>query len=394
MTATEPGHRIYRAPAAAGPWSDPVVITAAGGIDLDLCWDEDGLALLTWSDLEFDTYRSSIRQADLDPASGELLGPPRSLWSGTGMSNPEAPHLYHRDGWWYLLIAEGGTERGHSVSVARSRSPRGPFEGHEANPILTHRSTNHPVQNTGHADLVQTPDGEWAMVYLGVRTAGISPGFHVNGRETFLAGIQWQDGWPTVDETRFAVPQPQHDFVDTFAGAELDPRWVSPHVHPDRFARRDGTGLILTGSRRVIATRVRDRSWTVSARLDASAGTGRLIVRLDDGHWCGLEVRGSRVEAVAEVGGKAVDFGGRSETLDPSADRLWITSLPESVGGGHPGTLRGPDVLAIGLGDQELARIDGRYISTEVAGGFTGRVVGVEVVDGLVTVSEIGYEAG
>lgn len=148
------------------------------------------------------------------------------------MSNPEAPHLYHRDGWWYLLIAEGGTERGHSVSVARSRSPRGPFEGHEANPILTHRSTNHPVQNTGHADLVQTPDGEWAMVYLGVRTAGISPGFHVNGRETFLAGIQWQDGWPTVDETRFAVPQPQHDFVDTFAGAELDPRWVSPTCIP------------------------------------------------------------------------------------------------------------------------------------------------------------------
>ena len=84
---------------------------------------------------------------------------PRSLWSGTGLKFPEAPHVYRRGEYWYLMIAEGGTERGHGVSFARGPSIEGPFESHPSNPVLSARSTSRPIQNTGHGDLVETPDG-------------------------------------------------------------------------------------------------------------------------------------------------------------------------------------------------------------------------------------------
>lgn len=93
------------------------------------------------------------------PAKCVLLEEPRPIWSGSGLAYPEAPHLYRVGDWWYLLIAEGGTERGHAVSVARARRPDGPFQGCPENPVLSHRSIQRAIQSTGHADLVRAPDG-------------------------------------------------------------------------------------------------------------------------------------------------------------------------------------------------------------------------------------------
>src|SRR5690606_26324974 len=126
---------LFTAENPAGPWSDPVVVPGTVGIDPDLAWDEDGTCYLTWC-----AFEGGIAQVTIDPTTGAVLSERRSLWSGTGMKAPEGPHLYRVGDWWYLLIAEGGTERGHSVSVARSRRPDGGFEPHPANPILTHRS--------------------------------------------------------------------------------------------------------------------------------------------------------------------------------------------------------------------------------------------------------------
>ena len=86
------------------------------------------------------------------------------------------------------MIAEGGPERGHGISVARGPAPDGPFEACPANPILSHRSTSLEIQNTGHADLVEAPDGSWWMVLLGVRPRGGTPGWHVIGRAHNRAG--------------------------------------------------------------------------------------------------------------------------------------------------------------------------------------------------------------
>ena len=166
---------LFTATDPAGPWSDGLPIEGISGIDPDLAWDEDGTAYVTYSGLDLsgtEIGHQGIRQVRVDLATGRVTEAPRALWSGTGLQFPEAPHLYRRGEHWYLVIAEGGTERGHAVSVARGPSPEGPFEPHPANPILSARSTGRAVQNTGHADLVETPDGGSAFVLLGMRPLG------------------------------------------------------------------------------------------------------------------------------------------------------------------------------------------------------------------------------
>src|SRR5881397_3602260 len=94
------------------------------------------------------------------------------------------------------MIAEGGTERGHGVSIARGPSIEGPFEGAPGNPVLSARSTTRPIQNTGHADLVTGPDGHDVLVLLGMRPLGGTRAFSPLGRETFATPVDWVDGWP------------------------------------------------------------------------------------------------------------------------------------------------------------------------------------------------------
>ena len=109
----------------AGPWSEPVTVEVPG-IDPDLAWDDDGNCWVHFSGL------GGIARVCIDPEAGAILHGPERTWSGSGLQYPEAPHLFHHGGWWYLVIAEGGTERGHCVSVARASSPNGPGKGRPA----------------------------------------------------------------------------------------------------------------------------------------------------------------------------------------------------------------------------------------------------------------------
>ena len=136
---------VFTATDPAGPWSDGTTIDGVGGIDPDLAWDEDGNAYVTYSGLvtfgEDLGKHLGIQQVRVDLEAGKAMEEPRSLWSGTGLKFPEAPHVYQRGEHWYLMIAEGGTERGHGVSFARGPSIEGPFESHPGNPLLSARST-------------------------------------------------------------------------------------------------------------------------------------------------------------------------------------------------------------------------------------------------------------
>ena len=170
---------------------------------------------------------------------------PYPVWQGSGLAAAEGPHLYRVGAYWFLILAEGGTERGHCVTVARSDAPYGPFESCPANPVFSHRSTIHPVQNIGHADLVQTAEGDWAAVYLGARPRGSTPGYHVLGRETFVAGIDWVDSWPVFDEHRYETVASVTDFPDNFTGP-LHDRWVVPGGEPHAItARRQEGGVVI-----------------------------------------------------------------------------------------------------------------------------------------------------
>jgi xylan 1,4-beta-xylosidase len=183
VTATDP----------AGSWSEPHPLDQEG-IDPSLLFDDVGTVYYIRHVGGGDGY---IGQQVLDLATGKLVGEMKKIWGGTGGVWAEGPHMFKRDGLYYLMISEGGTSYGHGVTIARSESPWGPFEASPHNPILTHRDrTDHPLQALGHADLVETPAGWWA-VCLGIRPQGGR--FHHLGRETFLAPVTWDaDGWPTI----------------------------------------------------------------------------------------------------------------------------------------------------------------------------------------------------
>jgi alpha-N-arabinofuranosidase len=121
----------------------------------------------------------------------------------------EGPHLFQRNGWYYLIAAEGGTGEDHSEVVFRSRNVRGPYAPWEKNPILTQRTLDprrpDPVTSTGHADFVQTPDGAWWAVFLGARPYAEGRLYNT-GRETFLLPVAWEDDWPVILAPNVPVP--------------------------------------------------------------------------------------------------------------------------------------------------------------------------------------------
>ena len=384
------GQLTVHADDAAGPWSEPVRITSAVGIDPDLAWDDDGTCLMSWTGPGIDGLPAGIRQAPIDPLTGEILGETRWLWAGTGGKFPEGPHLYRIGEWWYLLIAEGGTERGHAVTIARSRSPQGPFESNPRNPLITHRGTDEPVQNTGHADLVERPDGSWAMVYHGVRARGSSPEWHVLGRETFAHEVVWEDSWPVL--TEHVDPTAAADAVvsETLEDGDLPMSWVGESRFPSEFATAEHGALRVTcdGDPVFVGRRQEHLHARVRARLDVE-GSGGLSVRIDARHAVDLECAHGVVRAVWAVGDVRHVLGERRVEGDAV---LEIRMEPAPGGGWDP---RGPDRIAAGVveGEQfiELGAVDGRYLSTEVAGGMTGRMLGVTCTSGAVRVLSFEY---
>ncbi|OKP94245.1 glycoside hydrolase family 43 protein [Paenibacillus sp. P46E] len=221
-----------RASDPAGPWSDPVYLDWPG-IDPSLFFDEDGSVYITGTNA-LSSQEAGIYQAELDIETGKLLSQRQLIWTGTGGKAPEGPHLYRINGNYYLLIAEGGTEYGHMVTIARSSSPYGPFESAPNNPILSQRSTGHPIQATGHADFVQAHDGSWWAVMLGIRP--FSRRHHL-GRETYLSKVEWsEDGWPMMGDHGHIHPEmegpsfytgtlPNVDELDHFNSTEFNDVW-------------------------------------------------------------------------------------------------------------------------------------------------------------------------
>jgi xylan 1,4-beta-xylosidase len=395
------GTMIFTALDAAGPWSDPVRVPGIG-IDPDLAWDGDGNCYCT---------SAGVSQVRIDPLTGHVLTRPRRLWSGgPDAQAPEAPHLYRIGDHWYLLIAEGGTERGHAVSVARGPAPDGPFEPCPANPILSHRGTNRPIQNTGHADLVQAPDGTWWMVLLGVRPGGGTPGWHVLGRETFLAPVTWQDGWPVVGDLRpeMTAPWPPcppapEPVRDDFDGPVLHPRWLSVRSRPDScWSLTDPPGHLTLHARdrslddpqvTFVGRRQQHPSCTVRTLADTATGRGGLAVRLDEAHHYELEAGDGGVRVTARLG--SVRHTMPAWPVPAGPVRLRIDVLAAAPGDGHP--RQEPDTVRLGVEQPDgafevLAELDGRYLSTEVAGGFTGRVLGMYAADGAVRFDWFDYE--
>ena len=203
-----------------GPWSAPYVLEGAPGIDPSLFFDDDGRAWYVGNhmppDPEFNG-QAEIWLQELDLEQMQLTGERHYLWRGCCQGVwAEGPHIYKKDGYYYLLISEGGTAYEHALAVAISKDITGPYQNNPRNPVLTHRQLSYdtPITGVGHADLVELRDGRWYAVALGWRLVDGRDG--ILGRETFLVPVVWETEhyWWKEEKLTFPVFSPKTGRVE------------------------------------------------------------------------------------------------------------------------------------------------------------------------------------
>ncbi len=417
------GNFIVTAKKPEGPWSHPHWIAGAEGIDPSLFWDDDGRAYYTGTCGGGLGERQMIWLSEIDLVKFELVGEKTKIWGGA-MENaawPEAPHLYKVNGYYYLMIAEGGTEHFHSETIARAKQITGPYESYRGNPILTqrHLGTKAAIANTGHADLVELQDGSWYIVFLASRPYG---GYHKNlGRETFIAPVEWEEGWPIVspgtgriefayegpDLPEFAVkPVPEKD---DFEGEKLGYQWNflgTPDEHTYRL--EDGylklklydRGMVTNGANARFAQHEpqsigflgrRQQHMSFEARtklcfIPRERQTAGMVVLQNDYQQLRVEVglngEGKQVaRAVSGYTSKDVSLLHKEAAGDYQEELLGEISWEQTEtvllirADGQDFTLA---VAGEDGQEQILAnKVDGSFLGSETAGGFVGAYVGM-----------------
>ena len=358
VTATDP----------SGPWSEPIILEQ-GGIDPSFYF-EDGRCYFV-SD-----PGGEITLCEIDPATGRQLSPGKVIWTGMGGRFPEGPHVYKIGKWYYLLISEGGTELAHSLVIARSRKIYGPYKPCPHNPILTH--CNHAaqtsqVQGTGHGDLVRAPDGSWWMVFLAYRNYGGS--YHHLGRETFLAPVSWEKGWPVVNGGKPVEAGEARRLVvrEEFDGAP-GPEWLFIQ-NPDsaHFAVSGGCLTLLGGTplswnEHPVFLGRRQEGPAIVAQTKVSLASdgvaGLTVYQISDGHAeVTVQRRGGKAVAVFRYKVKGIDVTGASVPLGSASAVLSVESDGE--------------MYRFFADGREVGAINCSLLSTEVVGGFTGVMLGL-----------------
>ncbi|RYF09430.1 MAG: glycoside hydrolase family 43 protein, partial [Flavobacteriales bacterium] len=211
------GNFVMTAKNPAGPWSNPTWLPKVRGIDPSLFFDVDKAYIIYNSDAPdhqplYPGHRT-IRAFEFDPVKLSVVGEEVQLVNGgVDISKKpvwiEGPHIFKREDWYYLCAAEGGTSVNHSQVILRSKNAMGPYIPFDKNPILTQRNLDpnrkDPITSAGHAELVEGPDGNTYAVFLAVRPY---EGNHYNtGRETFIAPVKWENGWPIINPYQKEIP--------------------------------------------------------------------------------------------------------------------------------------------------------------------------------------------
>ncbi|MRV70293.1 family 43 glycosylhydrolase [Duganella sp. FT92W] len=411
ITATNP----------AGPWSDPVNFEF-DGIDPSLFWDDDGKAYIVNngapSQKALYPGHRSIWVQEFDANAKAMTGPRTEIINGGAdlATKPfwtEAPHLYKEDGYYYLIAAQGGTGDQHSEVVFRSRAITGPYENFAGNPILTQRdlpdSRPNAIGTAGHADFVQTPDGQWWSVFLATRNYG--PDLFNIGRETYLLPVTWKDGWPVILEQGKTVPfvlqrpnlppsprpaQPlngDYAYKDLFKDGKLGLGWMSVRIpQQPRYALQPG-GLALHASTEAIGD-IRNVPSFVGRKQAHAIATVSTAMRYTP------ERVGDRAGLVAMQNDDAYLFLGvqqqdgkpvvalsvRKNGDDPQQGRRVASAPLPPAAAGKPvylklsvdgGVLSASYALRANAWQPLAGKVDATFLSTKQAGGFVGTVIGL-----------------
>lgn len=235
----------------AGPWSDPIWLPEAPGIDPSLFWDDDGKCYYTgMTGVEKEDWptQTVAYNQELDLEQKKLVGKPTNLTFGhaNNASYTEGPHIYKINGKYLLMVSEGGTGMHHALTVHHSDSINGPYISDYVNPVLTHRhfGEEYPLHAIGHGDLIQTQNGEWWSVMLGKRRID---NLTTLGRETFLAKVDFEGQTPIFNkgEGKVLMSQKRPDLpwtpvekepaMDNFDGDKLGLKWATIRTPKESF---------------------------------------------------------------------------------------------------------------------------------------------------------------
>jgi alpha-N-arabinofuranosidase len=396
VTCEKGGNFYITAENPAGPWSDPVWLDAPG-IDPSLMWDDNGKCYYVGhgnlKEKQEWPQQQGVWLQELDLEQKKLVGQRVQLTHGHANNAvwSEGPHLYKINGKYLLMIAEGGTEVNHAVTVHHSDSLWGPYISDQINPVLTHRhlGQDYPIYAVGHADLVQTQKGDWWSVMLGKRKAN---GYTLLARETFLCPVSFEGQTPIfnpgvgkllAEQKRPDLPWtpfPTNPVRDNFEGEKLDLAWNMLRSPQSDWYSMEGGKLtmqlrpnVLSGfsNPSLLARRIEHYKFAASFKLDfnpknPNEKAGMIIYRNSTCHYQFLMEENAIVVIKTLKGEESevarVSYKGKSVVLKAEADNLDLQfSYGESVQEMKPiGAIQNMNV-----------------ISFEMAGGFNGPYVGM-----------------
>lgn len=417
-TAVESGGNfLVTASDPEGPWSDPIWLPEIEGIDPDIFFDDDGRVYIAHNGAPegeplYDGHRA-IWLWEYDPENQAVVKDSGRVVvdGGTDITKQpiwiEGPHIFRRDGWYYLSCAEGGTGYEHSQVIFRTKSLSEPFVPYENNPILTQRdlerSRDNPVIAAGHADMVQTPNGDWWAVFLASRAYDET--FVNTGRETFLLPVNWENGWPHILPAKTAIPyvakapkglpktttsEPvtgNFTWRDDFDGNDLSPLWSLLRTGNRDWSSLDEKpgALVLTPSATTLADlqqpsflarRQQHLSFTAETALELPLTGGLsagLVAFQNSTHhfYLGAMYNGASYTLFLESA-----QGGTPAVIESTALPGNIEQLKLGIEG-RIGTISFYYVADDKERKYLASELDAKILSTQVAGGFVGAHVGV-----------------
>ncbi len=375
-----------------GEWSEPVFVDQ-DGIDPSLFFENNRCYFI--SNGADDAGKTCIRMCCIDPETGKKLEETKPLWYGTGGRYQEAPHLYHIGEYYYLIDAEGGTEYGHMVCCARSRRIEGPYEPCPHNPVLTNRNLGgYQLQAAGHGDLLEDKDGHWWFVHLAFRQMDQWQPYHHLGRETCLVPVTWtDDGWFHIgdgtsslsyDLPEISGQQENRSFHDTFATLALGKDWVFLRRYQPEKYRFGADFLEITASADDLSglghpsfagIRQREFDMQISCRVESACKEAGLSLYMDEKHHYDFYIERNADKTKRLVLRGTIGWLSAETFQAPVGDepvRLQITATPAAY---H---------FQVFFADGKImdaGTADTKYLSSEVAAGFTGVMLGLYAID-------------
>jgi xylan 1,4-beta-xylosidase len=408
------GNFIVTATDPAGPWSEPILLPEIGGIDPDIFFDDDGRAYIAHNN---------------DPVGAPLYNGHRAIWlwefdlktkkvvknsgrvivnGGTDIAKKpiwiEGPHIYKINGWYYLLCAEGGTGYDHSEVVFRTKNLQEPFVPYAGNPILTQRDLDinrpNPITTAGHADLIQTAEGEWWAVFLATRAYDKTA--YNTGRETFLLPVTWNDNWPTILEAGTKIPYQLQapntelktvnadtssgNFIwqDKFNRDHLRHEWVSLRMADAPFYQFNKSSIQLQALNvkldsleqpAFLGRRQQHTKFNASTTFEMPAentSAGIVALQSETAHYYfGAQQKGKKIELFIEQANNNKPAVIQQKTINDLAIPITLTLT------GDAGKISFYYTNAQGELTPLLKQADAKMLSTEVAGGFVGTLLGI-----------------